>query len=187
VTPTQNPRPSGWGGCHNRVRDWQPTGWGRPDAEGCNVRERVLRRDAVPGSVTLGRGCDPTGRWPRVYLDGEVAGKPGSAIQIDHVVSLSDAWRSGGYAWLNRSGATLEEATAKMRAFTLNEANLRAVDGPENGRKNDKGPADWKPPLASAGCGYATQYVSVKAAWGLTITSRDRDAAGRLLGTCPPG
>lgn len=169
---------------YNRDRDWQPNGWGPPDAEGCDTRERVLRRDAVPGTVTLDRGCSPSGRWPLVYVDGEQVGKPGSAVQIDHTVALSDAWRSGGWRWFDRTATTLEGATVKMRAFTLDEGNLRAVDGPENIRKNDKGPADWQPPRVAAGCDYGTRYVAVKAAWALTITTRDRDAVGRLLETC---
>lgn len=169
---------------YNRARDWQPAPeWGRPDRNSCDTRERVLYRDAQPGTAAVGPQCRIFGTWPKVYVDGETDNS--SMLQIDHVVSLADAWRSGGWQWFDRSAPTPELATAKMRAFTLDETNLRAVDGTENARKGDSGPADWQPPRAATGCEYATRYVSVKATWTLTVTSRDRDVAGRLLDTSP--
>jgi hypothetical protein len=172
---------------YNRDRDWQPPpGWGRPDAAGCDTRERILRRDALPGTAAVGPQCRIFGQWSRVYVP-DVGGpvtNP-SLIEIDHIVALSDAWRSGGWRWFDPSAPDLDRAVARMRAFAQADDVLWAVDGNENGRKNDKGPGDWQPPNTAAGCEYATRYVTIKATWGLTITSRDRDAAGRLLDSCP--
>lgn len=168
---------------YNRDRDWQPEPlWGPPDRASCDTRERILQRDARPGTLAVGPQCQPFGVWSRVYVEGEVSNP--SMIQIDHVVALSDAWRSGGWRWFDRSAPTHERAVARMLSYAQDPGVLWAVDGPENMRKNDKGPADWQPPYREAGCEYATRYVTIKAAWGLSITTRDRDAAGRLLVTC---
>lgn len=58
---------------------------------------------------------------------------------IDHVVPLSEAWKSGANEW----------TTAERRAFAndLTNPQLIAVTDSVNQSKSDKTPADWKPPL----------------------------------------
>ena len=52
-------------------------------------------------------------------------GEHSSAVQIDHVVALSDAWQKGAQQW---SAETREQ-------FANDPANLLAVDGPANQQK----------------------------------------------------
>lgn len=70
--------------------DWANTG------RGCDTRERVLIRDGR--NVTVGRGYRPrSGRWRSIY-DGKVT-RRASMVDVDHVVPLAEAWRSGARSW----------------------------------------------------------------------------------------
>lgn len=72
-------------------------GWG--DIGGCDVRNFILKRDLK--SVTLRDSCRVnTGILNDPYTGKLIRFKYGvgtsSAVQIDHVVALSDAWQKGG-------------------------------------------------------------------------------------------
>src|SRR5690606_41195972 len=54
-----------------------------------------------------------------------------TAVQIDHVVALSDAWQKGAQAW----------DPGKRLAFANDPLNLLAVDGPLNAQKGEIGRA----------------------------------------------
>lgn len=162
---------------YNRDRDWQPHGWTDPDGNGCDSREDTLTRDSVI-AVTQARGCRVTGgRWPKVYVAG-FADRP-IDIDIDHVVALADAWRSGGWRWFNE-----REGTTRMQAFAQDPEVLWAVDRTANRAKGDKTPDLWRPNNQGAWCVYATRYTHIKAKYQLTVTSAERDALGVMLGTC---
>ena len=97
------PRPVGTRGYD---RDAFGSDWIDTDGNGCNQRDDVLLRDAVPGTTTVGRqdGCDHdvlAGTWHDPYTgrtlrftDLKDLGQA-EAIQIDHVVPLAEAWVSG--------------------------------------------------------------------------------------------
>ena len=64
--------------------------------DGCDTRETVLARDG--DDVEVGSDCRPTsGDWYSEY-DGE-SFTDGSDLDIDHVVPLAEAWRSGADSW----------------------------------------------------------------------------------------
>src|SRR5262249_32786239 len=63
---------------------------------GCNTREVVLKRDGT--SVTTGTGCKVTGgHWVSPY-DNKAVDDP-EKLDIDHMVPLANAWRSGANSW----------------------------------------------------------------------------------------
>ena len=95
-------------------------------------------------------------------------------LQVDHVVSLNDAWDSGAWAF------TPEQLTE----FSNSPANLNAIHGPENERKANLGPSGYSPSNAEQTCAYLTQYASVKIDWGLSISSADFDAVETGLANC---
>lgn len=139
----------------------------------CNTREVVLKRDG--NNVQVGSDCYPTsGTWTSPY-DGATQTKA-SDIQIDHMVPLAQAWRSGASSW----------TTAKRQDFAndLTHAQLWAVTGSVNEQKSDSDPAKWKPPLKSFYCMYARAWVDVKYQWGLTADSAEVDALNSMLDTC---
>jgi hypothetical protein len=104
----------------------------------CDTRETVLKRDGT--SVTTNSGCTATsGTWLSPY-DGKSWTKA-SDVDIDHVVPLSNAWKSGASRW----------TTTQRQSFAndLSNPQLIAVTDELNQAKSDKGPEEWKPPLGT--------------------------------------
>ncbi|KAF2639976.1 hypothetical protein P280DRAFT_490391 [Massarina eburnea CBS 473.64] len=139
----------------------------------CNTRETVLKRDGT--DVVTNSACASTsGTWKSPY-DG-ASWTASSDVDIDHMVPLSNAWKSGASEW----------TTAQRQSFAndLTNPQLLAVTDNVNSAKGDKGPEDWKPPLTSYYCTYAKMWVKVKSVYSLTITSAEKTALTSMLGTC---
>ncbi|RZS30389.1 uncharacterized protein DUF1524 [Herbihabitans rhizosphaerae] len=139
----------------------------------CDTRETVLKRDA--DSVTVGSDCYPTsGRWYS-YYDGAVWTQA-SDLDIDHIVALAEAWRSGASHW----------TTAKRQSFAndLNGPQLIAVTDNVNQSKGDQDPSTWQPPRSGARCAYAKWWIHTKYRWGLHLQSSEKSALQSMLNTC---
>lgn len=139
----------------------------------CNARETVLKRDGT--NVVVDSSCAPTsGSWRSPY-DG-ATWTAASDVDIDHVVPLAEAWRSGAWAW----------TTSRRQSFAndLNFPQLWAVTDNVNQAKGDDDPAAWRPPLTSFHCTYARAWIRVKHAWGLTLQSSEKSALNSMLATC---
>ncbi|EEQ86356.1 hypothetical protein RJZ56_008192 [Blastomyces dermatitidis] len=139
----------------------------------CNTRETVLKRDGM--NVTVGKNCSPkSGSWYSPY-DGATLTSP-SDVDIDHLVALSDAWKSGASGWTRE----------RRRDFANDMMNpqLISVKDKVNKEKGDKGPDKWKPPLTTYYCTYACMWVQVKSAYNLTITDPEKQALMDMLRTC---
>ncbi|MGC9665200.1 HNH endonuclease family protein [Planosporangium sp. 12N6] len=139
----------------------------------CNTRETVLKRDG--SSVTVDSTCYPTsGRWYSPY-DGATWTSPAD-VDIDHVVPLAEAWRSGASAW----------TTSKRQSFAndLSYPQLIAVTDNVNQAKGDQDPSTWQPPLSSYRCTYAKMWIRSKYHWGLTLQSAEKTALQGMLNTC---
>ena len=161
-------------------RDAFGTPWRDVDDNGCDTRDDVLARDLVNITVAAD-GCTVTSGLLRDPYTGDlipfVRGVGTStAVQIDHVVALSDAWDSGAWKW-----------TEAQRAYLANDPrNLLAVDGPTNARKSDDGPATvLAEGLVDDVCGYVTRYEEVKDRYGLDMTVKDRRAVFNAVRGCP--
>lgn len=141
--------------------------------DSCNTREVVLKRDGE--GVETGSDCYPTsGSWTSVY-DGETWTNP-SDVDIDHVVPLAEAWRSGASGW------TQDEREAL--ANDLDTAQLLAVTDNVNQSKGDQDPASWMPQLTDYHCEYARIWIWVKDTHGMTVDSDEKAALTEALGTC---
>ncbi|KQX66361.1 deoxyribonuclease [Angustibacter sp. Root456] len=155
--------------------------WADVDRNGCDTRNDVLRRDLTRYTLKAGtHGClvlkgtlhDPyTGRTIS-FVRGQ---STSIAVQVDHVVALSDAWQKGAQTW------TLDQRTA----FANDSLNLLAVDGPTNASKGDGDAATWLPPVKSYRCAYVARQVAVKSRYGLWVTRAEKDAMARVLARCP--
>ena len=155
--------------------------WADVDRNGCDTRNDVLRRDLRPFVVKTGtKGCvilsgtlhDP---YSGTTIDFVRGVSTSSAVQIDHVVPLSDAWQKGAQQW----------STSRRTAFANDPLNLLAVDGLTNQRKSDGDAATWLPPDKAHRCPYAARQIAVKARYRLWVTGAERDALARILATCP--
>ena len=150
--------------------DAQEFGWDVSDSS-CDVREAALIRDGE--DVVVGEGCEvESGRWldpytKRTYTDP-------LDIDIDHLVPLANAYRSGASGW--------DEAERERYANDPN--NLLSVEDNANQEKGDKGPEAWKPPSRAIWCSYARRWVSVKADYALTVNPQEKAALRQMLATC---
>jgi hypothetical protein len=141
--------------------------------DGCDVRERVLQRDGR--RVRVGDDCEAvSGRWRSVY-DGKVLRRAAS-VDIDHIVPLANAWRSGARDW------TLEQRN--RFANDLAGPQLIAVSAASNRSKGDSGPEEWKPPRRIVWCLYARWWIDVKTSWRLTVSAAERKSLRAMLATC---
>ena len=97
------------------------------------------------------------------------------AVQIDHVVSLSNAWQTGAF----------KLTSAERTQFANDPLNLLAVDGPLNEQKGDGDAATWLPPLKSYRCKYVARQIAVKAKYDLWVTPPEKSAMKSILAKCP--
>ncbi|WP_018653737.1 HNH endonuclease family protein [Actinomadura flavalba] len=139
----------------------------------CNTRETVLKRDGT--GVTTDANCAATsGSWYSPY-DGRTW-TSAAAVDIDHMVPLAEAWRSGANTW----------TTDRRRAYAndLGGPELWAVTDTLNQAKGDKDPAKWQPPSAGFRCTYARAWVQVKYYYALAVDTAEKNALTTMLNSC---
>ncbi|KIF07566.1 hypothetical protein PL81_01215 [Streptomyces sp. RSD-27] len=139
----------------------------------CNTRETVLKRDGV--NVVTDSSCAAvSGSWYSEY-DG-ATWTAASDVDIDHMVPLAEAWRSGANTW----------TTAKRQQFAndLTRPQLIAVTDNVNQAKGDLDPGKWLPPRTAYRCTYARSWVQVKQYWGLSMDAGEKTALVNILNGC---
>jgi hypothetical protein len=145
---------------------WRSTG------SNCDVRDTVLKRD---GKNVKTSGCNVVaGSWTSLY-DGKVLSSP-TKVDIDHMVPLANAWRSGAAKW----------STDEREEFAndLDDPQLIAVSAASNRSKGDQDPSTWKPTESSSWCEYAQDWIEVKSKWKLTVTAKEKTALKDMLEKC---
>lgn len=154
--------------------------WADVDRNGCDTRNDMLGRDLSektfkPGTrdcvVLTGVLADPYTATTIEFVRGSATS---TAVQIDHVVALNDAWQKGAQQ------LSLEQRTA----LGNDPLNLLAVDGPSNQQKGAGDAATWLPPNKPYRCEYVARQISVKATYSLWVTQAEHDAMARVLGDC---
>lgn len=160
----------------NYSRDQFGGGW--ETNSGCDTRNRILQRDleditydSDDCKINSGTLHDPYTNKQIEFMRGK---STSSAIQIDHVVALSDAWQKGA-----------QQLPYEKRVQLANDGiNLLAVDGPANMQKSDGDAATWLPPHKPFRCQYVSRQVSVKTKYKLWVTQAEHDAIKRILLDC---
>ncbi|MFT3900437.1 MAG: HNH endonuclease family protein [Gordonia sp. (in: high G+C Gram-positive bacteria)] len=143
---------------------------------GCRTREDVLQRDLT--DVVLQGRCKVMSGWLDDPYTGErlhfERGVDVKAIQIDHVVALADAWRTGAQEWTPQ----------RRLEFANDPRNLQTTAGWANRRKGSSNAASWLPPNKSFRCTYVGRQIEVKQRYGLWVVAAERDAMRRVLAKC---
>ncbi|MBM7387932.1 hypothetical protein JOE37_000926 [Clavibacter michiganensis] len=149
------------------------------DRNGCDTRNDVLRRDLADVEIRGGTdGCvvqagvleDPYS-GARVTFD---RSRDPEAVQIDHVVSLSDAWSAGAWRW-----------DADYRAAFANDPlELVAASAAENSAKSDATADAWLPEDPADACALVARQVAIKVRTELSVTRTEHDAMARVLDGC---
>jgi hypothetical protein len=154
--------------------------WADVDHNGCDTRNDVLGRDLADPEFRAGTGECEVARGTLVDpYDGvrvSFASGPTTSerVQIDHVVSLSYAWRHGAEGW----------AAQRRLAFANDPRDLLAVSERMNDDKGPFGPGQWLPPSAAGRCVFVVRWVTVMSAYRLTVHPGDRAAAQTVLRSC---
>lgn len=150
--------------------------WIDANKNGCDTRAEVLIAEAVV-KPKVGKKCKLTGgKWISAY-DGKTL-TDASKLDVDHLVPLAEAWRSGAWAW-----------TAKQRQDYANDLSdsraLIAVTLSTNRSKSDRDISEWVPKLDT--CTYIKNWVAIKVRYSLTYDVKEAAALTSFLDTCPLG
>lgn len=149
--------------------------WRDTDGDGCDADDQAVIRSANvelagPCRVVAGALVDPytgkTVRW---------SGSRAGVVDVDHVVSLSNAWQTGAQA------LTLGE----RRLLANDQLNVVPVAAGVNRSKGDGDAATWLPSLRSYRCAYVARQIAVKAKYRLWVTAAEKAAMEGVLVSCP--
>lgn len=159
----------------NYARSQFGDGWTRQF--NCDTRNIILNRDLK--HVDVGDSCQvESGVLEDPYTGKTISFQRGSAtsqaVQIDHVVPLSNAWQTGAQLL----------SMDKRILFANDPLNLLAVDGTANQQKSDSDAATWLPSHKAFRCQYVARQIQVKATYHLWVTSAERAAMERVLQRC---
>lgn len=150
--------------------DWPH--WKDMDNDCQNARMEALIRDSLKPVKfkSFWKKCKVvSGEWLCPYT-GETYYKA-SDIDIDHMIPLANAHRSGAENW----------SREKKKIFANDPENLFSVEDNANQSKGDKGPEEWKPPLKSYWQEYARQWIYIKEKYDLKYAPGELEALGEML------
>lgn len=146
------------------------------DSDGHWTRSEILMRDStveVHSAWRNGRSYIDIGNWFSP-LDGR-SYTYSSEIEVDHLVSLKEAWDSGAWRW----------STEKLRLYAndLEYPTLTVMSIHSNRSKGEKDFAEYK--IDYAKCWFAQMWVLVKFRWKLTVDPTEKNALSVILnGEC---
>ena len=145
---------------------------------GCDTRDDILRRDLAnlvvrPGTCFAQSGTlhDP---YTGTTIDFVRGPDTSDSVEIDHVVSLADAWYKGARLW---------EAQRRVD-FANDPINLLAVSPKANFDKAFRDAASWLPPNEAFRRDFVARQVNVKTVYGLWVSSKEKQAIAEVLARC---
>ena len=150
--------------------------WLDLDGDCRDSRHEVLAAQSTRRVRWSEDGCKvESGRWSDPYT-GDTFTDP-RQLDIDHIVPLAEAHRSGADHW----------PTGQRAAFANDPDNLVAVDRSANRSKADGDPLSWLPPEVGQWCAYVDRFVAVKRKYRLDQDLLEGWWTGTLLWVCGRG
>lgn len=180
-------------------RDKHFGSWVDHNNSGCNAAEdtyqRYVQNATTVEKCRVGAGtiADPyTGKT--ITFDGS---PKNSGTNVEHIVSLSDAWHNGADKWTQ----------AKRVAIANDPDNLVIIDSSVNQSKSDRNAAEWNvngvlsencrqgysescgglshKALTTEGACFMVQHqIAIKAKYGLSVTAGEKAAMQNTLKRC---
>ena len=150
--------------------------WIDADKNGCDTRAEVLISEAKVKPKKAAK-CNLTGgKWVGGY-DG-ITYTDASKLDIDHLVPLAEAWRSGAWAWT-------DEQRTDFANNLSDEQALNAVTASVKRSKGDKDISSWLPKKDV--CTYLRGWVSIKGRFQLTVDIDEAKVISKYYKTCGLG
>jgi len=147
--------------------------WIDADKDRCDTRKEVLIQEAVV-VPKLSSGCVFNGgQWISPYEGLRTSDY--STLDIDHMVPLSEAWRSGAWKWSPAQREAFANDLTDQRALVAVTAGL-------NRQKGDQDPSTWLPPENK--CVYVSNWIAIKVRYSLTIDTAEANALTSLVSEC---
>jgi hypothetical protein len=132
-----------------------------------DTRGKVLKRDSL-SRVDVSSSCRVTkGEWHDPYTNSYI--NNAKDIQIDHVVALSNAYKSGAFEWPANKRCLYAN-------YLGNKFHLLSVEGNQNEKKSDSDPSEYMPPNHEFTCEYLKTWLRIKNIWNLRLTSKEVSA-----------
>ena len=150
--------------------------WIDADKNGCDTRAEVLIAEAIVKPKKAAKCKLTGGKWLSSY-DG-IKYTNASKLDIDHLVPLAEAWRSGAWAWTDQQ--RMEYANDLEDEWALN-----AVTASVNRSKGDKDISQWLPKKNV--CTYLSGWVTIKAKFELTVDIAEAKVISKYYESCGLG
>jgi hypothetical protein len=150
--------------------------WIDANKNGCDTRAEVLIAEATVKPRKSAKCKLTGGKWLSSY-DG-IRYTDASKLDIDHLVPLAEAWRSGAWAWTDQQ--RMEYANDLEDEWALN-----AVTASVNRSKGDKDISQWLPKKNV--CAYLGGWVSIKARYELTVDLAEAKVISKYYESCGLG
>tara|TARA_Y100001970_G_scaffold272958_1_gene370406 strand:+ start:1167 stop:2066 length:900 start_codon:yes stop_codon:yes gene_type:complete len=140
--------------------------WDDEDGDGMNTRLEVLEREKISGVGWYSR-------WDGIWYEGE-GGLSAPSFDIDHIVSLSEAWDSGASEW----------GPYDRDIFADDVLNLVAVSASSNRSKGGRDVGEWLPPDPDGMCFLSIRVIQVKSKWELSVDQVEYDTLRNNVEVC---
>ena len=130
-----------------------------------NTRAALLAArslDSTTGECTI-----HSGKWTDAYTDSifTIARK----VEIDHIVPLDEAYRSGAYDWSREQRVEFANDTLELAITSTHQ----------NDAKGSKDVAEWLPQLHAKE--YCIRWAQIKKKYSLVIDKKELEALGKYV------
>ena len=150
--------------------------WIDANKNGCDTRAEVLIAEAIVKPKKAAKCKLTGGKWLSSYDGAKYS--DASKLDIDHLVPLAEAWRSGAWAWTDQQ--RMEYANDLEDEWALN-----AVTASVNRSKGDKDISQWLPKKNV--CTYLSGWVTIKAKFELTVDIAEAKVINKYYESCGLG
>lgn len=146
-------------------------GWIDADRDRQNTRTEVLIEENLSPYMILSKNKKKvlSGMWVCFY-SGDTITEP-SKLDIDHVVPLKEAHRSGAWKWP-------KSKKKRYANYLKDKKHLRAVTASENRSKGARDPCKYMPKINK--CLYLKEWVNIKRDWNLIMDHEENVCINKL-------